>query len=221
MNHIAKYSALVLIMLLAFSGCEKRLRPQGKGPAAASTVLSGGTLLFQEEFSKDLSSWETKSKNWRIVDGRLYTGDAPNNNEGLWLKSPDLPANVRMEFQATSVKGNNPVFEGDIKCEFGGPTKEHVKGYVALFGGWKNSHSAICKGDEHGEGRLVIDDKTRVEEGKTYKIVLIRLNDEISWYVDDKLFLSVKDAAMIKGGAFGFNNWNSRVYFDNLKIFAL
>lgn len=215
------YAAIGLALLgIATGACEKKPRLQAKSQPEGS-VLKGGTLVFQEEFSKDLSLWETRSKNWRIVDGRLYTGDASNNNEGLWLKSPELPPNVRIEFDATSVKGNNPVFEGDIKCEFGGPKREHVSGYVALFGGWKNSLSAICKGDEHGQGQLVKDSQLKVEEGKTYHFAIIRMNSDISWYLDGKLFLNIQDKAVLTGGAFGFNNWNSRVYFDNLKIFSL
>ncbi len=221
------------VSLVFAAGCEKQLRLSGgkagagqKGSKESSKPqmllgLTGGELLFQEDFGKDLAHWDTRSRHWRIVDGRLYTGDGKNNNEGLWLKGIQLPADVRIEFEATSVKGNNKVFQGDIKVEFGGPAPEHVSGYVALFGGWDNSLSAICKGDEHGEGRLAIDTERRVEENKTYKFAVARVGTEVFWYLDGALFLYVKDDAIIKGGSFGFNNWNSRVYFDNLKIYAL
>lgn len=224
MNRQVIIGALCLLAVASLSiACQKNPRPVGK-PSPANTGLTGGTEIFSEDFSKDLANWETRSTRWKIVDGRLFTGDGPNNNQGLWLKAPDLPANVRIEFDATSVQGNNSVFEGDIKCEFGGKVKDHQDhklGYVVLFGGWKNSLSAICKGDEHNEGQLVKDADKRVEENKTYRFQIVKMGNDITWYLDGKLYLNVRDAEVLTGNVFGFNNWNSRVYFDNLKIFAL
>lgn len=222
-----KQIILGLVCLLAVASlsmaCQKNPRVTGR-PEPAKTGLTGGKEIFSEDFSKDLANFETRSKLWKIVDGRLYTGDGPNNNQGLWLKAPDLPPNVRIEFDATSVQGNNPVFEGDIKCEFGGKVKEHQDhklGYVVLFGGWKNSLSAICKGDEHGENQLVKDAAKKVEDNKTYRFQIVKMGNEISWYLNGELYLTVRDPEVLTGHVFGFNNWNSRVYFDNLKIYAL
>ena len=209
-------AALALLVLLP--GCKKRPRTRAL-PAEAG--LSGGKLLFEDDFEKGLGKWEPEGSNWKVVQGRLYTGDAPNENKGVWLSTPALPPNVRIEFTATSVKGNNPAFEGDIKCEFGGEAKEHAAGYIVIFGGWKNTLSSIAKKDEHGEGRLVVDGARRVEEGRTYAFAVVRLGDQIKWYLDGELFLTARDAEPLAGGAFGFNNWNSRVYFDNVRVFSL
>ena len=208
----------ILVVSGLVSGCKKRPRQRAL-PADAG--LTGGELLFSEDFSGDLSAWTVESENWKIVDGRLYTGDKTNQNKGAWLKDVKLPENVRMEFEATSVKGNKPVFEGDFKFEFGGDKAEHASGYIIIFGGWKNTVNTIARGDEHGEGRLAVDERLKVEEDKTYKMQVIRLNGEVKWFVDGKLLLRVKDEEPALGGAFGFNDWNSRVYFDNLRVYAL
>jgi len=187
----------------------------------AQAGLTGGKLVFEDDFEKGLSSWSPEGKNWKVVDGRLYTGDTANDNNGVWLNAASLPPNVRVEFTATSVKGNNPAFEGDIKCEFGGETKEHAAGYIIIFGGWKNTLSSIAKKDEHGDGRLAVEATRKVEEGRTYAFAVVRLGNQIMWYLDGDLFLSTRDEEPLAGAAFGFNNWNSRVYFDNVRVFAL
>jgi len=209
---------VLLLLVAAAPGCKKRPRPKGL-PAQAG--LTGGKILFEDDFSKGAGNWELTSSNWKVVDGRLYTGDKPNDNKGAWLKEPALPADVRIEFTATSVKGNNPAFEGDIKSEFGGTNRAHASGYIVIFGGWKNTLNTIARGDEHGEGRLAVDAARRVEEGRTYRFALVRIGREIKWYLDGELLLSVKDEAPATGGDFGFNNWNSRVYFDNVKVYSL
>jgi hypothetical protein len=208
---------VVLLSVLPVGGCKKR--PHARG-LPAEMGLTGGRMLFEEEFSGKLDRWETTSKNWRVVDGRLYTGDRPNDNAGLWVTGVSLPVNARLEFEATSVQGNSPVFEGDVKCEFGGEKSEHLSGYIVIFGGWKNTLNTIAKQEEHS-GRLGTDSTVKVEENKTYRFQIVRLGGEIKWFIDGKLLLRVQDDLPLGGGAFGFNNWNSRVYFDNFKIYAL
>lgn len=211
--------AVVLVFVATgVTSCKKRPRRRPLPPDAG---LTGGTLVFEDDFSGGLEKFIVESDNWKIVDGALYTGDKPNENKGVWLKDTDLPADFRVEFTARSVKGNQKVFQGDMKCEFGGTKKVHADGYIIIFGGWKNTVNTIAKKDEHGKGRLVVDGKTKVKQDNEYRFQVVRLGNEIKWFLDGKLLLSVRDNEVLKGGAFGFNNWNSRVYFDNLKVFAL
>lgn len=221
MEGTARVLALLMISLMILAGafgCKKRPR---RRPLPPNAGLTGGTVIFEENFAGGLEKWEAKSTNWKIVDGQLYTGDRPNNNKGIWLKEPALPADVRIEFTARSTKGKKPVFEGDLKCEFGGDKKEHASGYIIILGGWKNTVNTIAKHDEHGKGRLAVDSKVKVEEDKVYRFQVVRLGDEVKWFLDGKLLLKVKDKEPLVGTVFGFNNWNSRAYFDNLKVFAL
>lgn len=209
---------VTIVLFICLVGCEKQLRVE---TVSEEKLLKSGKLIFEEDFAKDLKNWQVDSPNWKIVDGQLYTGDRPNDNKGIWLKGISLPANVRMEFDSTSTKGNLAAFPGDTKFEFGGKEYVHASGYIVLFGGWNNQTNAIARGDEHKQGQLVVDSEKRVEEDKKYHWTVIKYNNNISWYLDGKPFLSVKDESPSDGGDFGFNNWNSRVYFDNVKIFAL
>lgn len=209
---------LIFVLFINMIGCEKQLRVES---VSEEKLLKSGKLIFEDDFSKDLKNWQAESSNWKIVEGQLYTGDRPNENKGLWLNNVSLPTNVRIEFDSTSIKGNLSAFPGDTKFEFGGKDYVHASGYIILFGGWSNQTNAIARGDEHKQGQLIVDSEKKVEEDKKYHWTVIKYNNQISWYLDGKLFLSVKDDSPSDGGDFGFNNWNSRVYFDNLKIFAL
>ena len=186
----------------------------------ADAGLTGGRLVFEEDFSMGLENFIVKSDNWKIVDQRLYTGDRPNANKGVWLKDQALPRDVRIEFTATPVSGKSKEFQGDVKCEFGGTKSEHADGYIIILGGWNNALNTIARKDEH-VGRLVVDSKFKVTPDTAYRFQVVRLGKEIRWFLDGDLLLVTRDEKVLTGGAFGFNNWNSRVYFDNLKVFAL
>lgn len=217
----SRVCVLGLALLILVPSCRKDSRPLPLPPQADTVGLTGGESIFEEDFSAGLDRWQTSSRNWSLVQGALSTGDKMNRNEGIWLKNVALPRNVRIEFDAKSVKGNNTAFQGDIKCEFGGDEPEHASGYIVIFGGWVNTKNLIARKDEHNDGPMVVEADTRVEENRTYRFAVVRLGTEIRWYLDGKLFLKANDPEMLTGGVFGFNNWNSRVTFDNVKIFQL
>jgi hypothetical protein len=217
MPRTALLLAVLCLFVATLPSCEKKRRVLVQ---QAPSELKGGKLIFEEAFGAGLENWATASKQWRVEEGRLSSGDGPCENEGLWLKGVDLPPSVRIEFEAQSVKGNNPVFEGDLKFEFGGTEPKHLSGYILIFGGWKNSLNTIAKQEEH-TARLVVDRETKVQEGKTYKVAVVRKGGRISWFLDGSPFLTVQDKTPLNGPIFGFNNWNSRFFVDNLKIYKL
>lgn len=217
MLRVLPVAVMLSLLLPGLISCEKNRRVFQD---SNRRFLSGGELLLSEDFERGLDRWSNASGNWRIEKGRLFSGDKAEENQGLWLKEALLPANVRVEFDAESVKGNNKVFQGDMKFEFGGDKPQHLSGYIVIFGGWKNSLSTIAKNEEH-TGRLVIDTAKKVVEGKKYHVAFVRYGKELRWYLDGELFMQVKDKDVLGGGVFGFNNWDSRFFVDNLKIFKL
>lgn len=161
----------------------------------------------------------------RIVDGALSTQGSYNHP--LWLRKK-LPRNVIVEFDAWS---NSMV--GDIKVELFGdgvsydPDRGRYKssGYVFIMGGWNNSKSMIARGDEHGKD-LVERRRPKVEPGKRYRWKIKREDDVIEWWVDDseRPFLTYEDNNPLVGDGheyFGFNNWESDSWFDNLSVTPL
>lgn len=172
------------------------------------------TLPFTDEFARFEvgEHYFSTGGAWQIEGEELFAPGVKNNP--LWLKA-SLPRDVVVEFDARSESE-----DGDLKVEIFGNGRDHASGYVLIFGGWKNTVSAIARLDEHGRDRLDRRDR-KVQRGKTYRFRIERRGSLLSWFVDDELFLELDDPAPLHGKGhdrFGFGGWQADLYFDNLSI---
>lgn len=203
-----------------------------KPPVAADPPLS---KPFLDDFSRDElgDDWRATSERWRIDDGRLCVNDA--RNHPLWLRRR-VPTNARIEFTATSYSS-----DGDIKVELWGDGRSaatgtsynDATGYLAIFGGWKNQFHVLARLDEHATDRPEIELNARgsdlrarpVEQGVEYAFKIERADGKtLRWLVDDIELFNFQDKSPLVGEGheyFGFNNWQVKVCFDNLKIVPL
>jgi len=157
--------------------------------------------------------------NWRIENGWLRVDGAKNHP--LWLLRT-LPGDVRVELDARS---DSP--EGDIKVELFGDGASHATedsyeatSYVVIFGGWNNSKNVLARMDEHGDDR-VVGKPWKVEPGRTYHFRIERVGGTLTVWVDDQVLVQMDDPMPLRGRGhdhFGFNNWQSDLWFDNLRI---
>ena len=158
--------------------------------------------------------------NYRIENGKLNIQGA--HNHPLWL-AKRLPRDAEITLDVMS---RSP--EGDIKVEAWGDGQSHAtsKGaylatsYVFIFGGWGNRTSALCRMDEHASDRKTRSD-VKVEPNRTYRFRIRRKGQKVEWFIDGKPFLSMDDPQPLEGDRhayFGFNNWKSDLWFDNLSI---
>lgn len=208
----------------AFALCGLCAAGLGSGactPQGDPKLAPGG---FTDRFERsDLgSAWNNTGGPFRIVNGELHVRGA--HNRPLWLKRR-LPHDVHIEFDVRSEST-----DGDIKVEvFGdGVSKATTASYTAtsyvvIFGGWKNQLNVLARMDEHAHDR-VVGPSYKVVPGKTYHMKIERQGDIIQAWVDDKLLLKLEDPKPLSGPShdhFAFNNWESDVYFDNLKVEAL
>jgi hypothetical protein len=212
--------------------------PQQAPSAAAKTPNGADPLLtaaFQDDFSRpELGpDWHSTSPRWKSEGGKLCVSDA--RNHPLWLKRR-LPSNARIEFSATSYSD-----DGDIKVEIwgdgrsaaSGASYNDATGYLTIFGGWKNKFHVLARLDEHAPKRPEIkivpdgdDPRGRpVENGVEYTFKIERADGKtVRWLVDDIELFAFSDPAPLVGAGhdhFGFNNWQVKVCFDNLKILPL
>lgn len=179
---------------------------------------------FRDDFERsDLGSvWSTTGAPWAIRDGRLSVRGA--RNRPLWLRRT-LPRDVRIEFDAASTSP-----EGDIKVEiFGdGVSRAEANHYVAtsyviIFGGWNNSLNVLARLDEHGADRIV-GPAMRVEPGRSYHFRIERQGSVLTVAIDGKQVMRLDDPSPLEGRGhdhFAFNNWETPLTFDNLRIEAL
>lgn len=188
----------------------------------------GDPVIGAEGFSDDFeraelgAAWNNTGGPYELRDGKLHVRGA--RNKPLWLKRR-LPRNVRIEFE---VRSDSP--EGDIKVELFGDgaskaTSESytATSYVVVFGGWGNSLNIIARMDEHASDRAV-GPRNPVERGRTYRMKIERSGNVVRAWADDVLLATMDDPQPLFGRGhdhFAFNNWQSDLWFDNLRITPL
>jgi hypothetical protein len=170
---------------------------------------------------------------WHIEGGRLCGEGAKNH--GIWLKRT-LPLNARIEFDAISLSP-----DGDLKAEVWGDGRSaatsisytNATSYIAILGGWHNKLHVLARINEHGNDRkeIVIDPKSDdprekpVVTGQHYHFKIERSDGKtVKWWVDGNEMLTWADSAPLFGPGhdhFGFNDWDVRVCFDNVRVVPL
>ncbi|MDD9968630.1 MAG: DUF6250 domain-containing protein [Myxococcales bacterium] len=185
----------------------------------------GDPALSPEGYSDDFereklgSDWHVTGGRYAIKRGMLNVSRA--RNRPMWLRRT-LPHDVRIEVDVRSESK-----EGDIKLELFGDgvskatsTSYTATGYVVIFGGWKNTLNVLARMDEHGDDR-VVGPPHKVVPGKTYHMKIERRGGTITAWVDDHELVRMEDPKPLYGPGhdhFGFNNWQSELWFDNLRI---
>lgn len=199
--------------------------------AAAAAVLAGCPKpeVISAPFSDDFQRVELGAQYlntggpYEIVDGQLNVKGAYNHP--LWLRKR-LPRDATIELDVISKSA-----AGDIKIEAWGDGRSHATtrgaytatSYVFIFGGWGNRVATLVRLDEHAADRVQRSD-VRVVPGQRYRFKITRKGKRVAWQIDGKPFLALDDPQPLEGeghDAFGFNNWESDLYFDNLRITPL
>jgi hypothetical protein len=205
---------MLAALVVALFGCKVKEPPAIKDP-------------FADKFERsDLGgNYHATGDGYAIVDGALSARGA--RNHPLWLKRK-LPRDVRIELDAWSTERR-----GDIKVEVFGDGRSFdpdggayvATGYALIFGGWHNSKSMIARLDEHGSEVAQRTD-VKVVPNQRYHWKIERKGKVIRWFIDDMdaPFLQLEDPRPLEGAGheyFGFNNWETDTWFDNLVITPL
>jgi hypothetical protein len=188
-----------------------------------------------EERASNLGpNWmQVRTSAWRIENGKLCGQGA--HNHGVWLTKV-LPVNARIEFDAMSTSDH-----GDLKAEVWGDGRSGATGvsynnatsYLAILGGWKNTLHVLARLDEHGADRMAIkvdpesDDPRQkpVVKGQVYRFKIERTDGKtVRYSVDGVEYHAFVDAAPLVGAGhdhFGFNEWEVKTCYDNVKVTPL
>lgn len=174
-----------------------------------------------------------KTNAWRVENGKLCGQGA--HNHPVWLNRV-LPVNARIEFDAVSQSD-----EGDLKVEVWGDGRSfatstsytNATSYLAILGGWKNTSHVLARINEHGTDRKEIkvdkesdDPRQRpVQKGQVYHFKVERTDGKtVRWFVDGIEYLKWDDPQPLVGQGhdhIGFNEWEVKVCFDNVKVTPL
>jgi hypothetical protein len=204
------------------------------GPAYAGAPGDGGPGVADAAGFEPGPDWvETSAGTWHIEGGRLCGEHAKNH--GIWLKRV-LPVNARIEFDAVS---QSP--DGDLKAEYWGDGRSfatalsytNATSYLTIFGGWHNTFHVLARINEHAADRKEItvdknsDDPREkpVMAGQLYHFKVERTDGKtVRWWVDGNEMLTYPDVAPLVGAGhdhFGFNDWDVKVCFDNVRVAPL
>jgi hypothetical protein len=202
-------------------------------PSAVVPVTDGGDAS-SPGWVEPSADWMTTAPGiWHIEGGRLCGEHAKNH--GIWLKRV-LPTNARIEFDATSMSP-----DGDIKAEIWGDGRSYATAlsytnatsYLTILGGWHNKFHVLARINEHGNDRKEItidpasDDPREkpVVAGQSYHFKVERIDGKtVRWWIDGNEMLSYPDTAPLMGPGhdhFGFNDWDVKVCFDNVRVVPL
>lgn len=91
------------------------------------------------------------------------------------------------------------------------------------LGGWHNSVNVLARLDEHAADRRQRVGP-RVVPGQRYHFQVERRARVLRWLLDGNPMLEWDDPEPLAGPGhehFAFNNWETRVHFDNLRITPL
>lgn len=210
----------------------------GAAPAASSSASAAATPPVSVNDNGGLGpDWIVVAgagpSPWHLEQGRLCGRNA--RNRGVWLNRT-LPVNARIEFDAET-----DAAEGDLKAEVWGDGQTGATGisytnatsYLVIFGGWKNTLHVLARLNEHGTDRKVIEIKPTTDEfreravapGTVYHFKVERSDGKsVRWWVNDTEMLTYEDPNPLVGTShdhFGFNDWQVRVCFDNVKVTPL
>ena len=209
----------------------------GNEPAAPAASASGSasadTAPPHPANALGPNWYQSQTNAWHIENGKLCGQGA--RNHGVWLQKP-IPINARIEVDAVS---DSP--QGDLKAEFWGDGQSsattvsytNATSYQTIYGGWKNTEHVLARINEHGTDRKEIkvdpdsDDPRQkpVTGGQIYHFKVERADGKtVRWYIDGLEFLTFPDSAPLAGVGhdhFGFNDWDVKVCFDNVKVTPL
>ncbi len=205
------------------------------GDAAGRTDGPAAIALEDETGAGSLGPdwYQAQTNAWHIENGRLCGQGA--HNHGVWLKRV-LPINARIEFDAVS---DSP--DGDLKAEVWGDGQSaatsisytNATSYIVIMGGWKNTFHVLARLNEHGSDRkqIKVDDTSDdprekpVTPGQIYHFKIERTDGKIvHWSVNGLEYLTYPDPTPLAGighDHFGFNDWEVKVCFDNVKVTPL
>jgi hypothetical protein len=228
------------VMKVAFEDDFERPVPAAPGTASAAPSLpsdssaESATPDAVSSFLEPGPDWiATGPGIWRVEAGRLC--GEHGKNHGIWLKRV-LPINARIEFDAMSQSA-----DGDLKAEYWGDGRSYATAlsytnatsYLTILGGWHNKFHVLARINEHGNDRKEIavdpnsDDPREkpVITGQRYHFKVERADGKTAkWWVDGNEMLSYVDSAPLAGGGhdhFGFNDWDVKVCFDNVRVVPL
>ena len=181
-----------------------------------------GKKLFEEDFQSDEAkmSWGAEEGIWSLVDG-AYRGSRP---------AEDKPFVSTAKFGEPS----SFVLKGRFKLD---EVRHHLAAiyfrsnanrYYVIKNQFRNGSWLSVKDDKlpsglhFSGGEVVLQTPFPYRSGHWYNFTLVVTPEEVDYYVNDRLMLSLKEKLILAPGKVGIGGWGGPpTYFDDIAIYEL
>jgi rhamnogalacturonan endolyase len=213
-------------------------------PAADTASLSGGTLIYSDDFttSLDTSRWIVEMA--PAPNSSVYTKDNKlvldtKGGVTVWLNQL-LSKNIRIEYDRKVVVAdgandrlsdlnnfwmakdprNKNLFTRNGVLE----SYDSLQLYYVGMGGNSNRTNRFRKYEGNGERRLLLeytDQAHLLQANKVYHIAIVVKNGVTSFWVDGQCYFFYNDAAPLLQGYFGFRSTKSHQEITKFRVYQL
>jgi len=212
----------------------------------AHLELPQGTLIYQDDFSGDLSNWVVEQMDRgtsTIEEGRLVINDIKGCT--VWFRHK-LSGPVLIEYEVTMVdEGGKFDRVSDLNCFWmavdpknpedifanksrnGAFKKYHpLRTYYVGYGGNNNSTTRLRRYPGGGPRPLLPEHDLKDARfmnvpNKTVKIQIVANEERIQFLRDGEMVFDFEDNEPYTEGWFGFRTVRSHMRIDNFKVFEL
>lgn len=227
-----------LMVLLFFAGnlfAQHSIKHSGK---------ADWQLIFRERFSQplDTSLWHIELQPSPGSFAETRKGKLVLQTDGgvtVWLKEK-LKGNIRICYDRKVIMKGGPkdrlsdlnqfwmasdptgaaFFSRDGKLE----AYNNLQLYYVGMGGNYNKTTRFRKYDGKENRELIAeytDSSHLLEANKWYHIEIVVQDDDVSFWVNQQKYFSLRDPAVLEEGYFGFRSTKSNQLIDNLKVYQL
>ena len=188
-------------------------------PPPAAEELPGNMVIFEDFEDNNIDNWIKISGEWTAAGG--YLMQSSHATPAVILTGNEKVDNYILEFDAKKSSGS----EGFYVVI--GSKMDNKTCLVWNVGGWGNKKSIILSYrniayNQHSQLKAT-ESRFTVEENKWYHVKVIVNGAHIECYLDQNKLIDYSDpeVAALSTGRIGIGTYNTKAYFDNVKLTRL
>lgn len=184
----------------------------------ASQAVDNGNVLFFDDFeSGDLKNWQVLGGDWFAMDGKLVQNG--KHKPAYILAGKSEWEDYCFEVEAERIDGTHGFM-------FVVHSPDSKKAIALNLGGWSNSRTALLLYSNLMGSSSIFNQTScsvQVKSDRKYKVKIVIEGSSIKCYLDSALIIDFTDPEIYKlrNGKIGLGTWDTRAYFDNVKVTKL
>jgi len=238
-------TATTLALVVTMMTAQAQLFPRLEHPVVEDQPYKLGEVLYQEDFSGDLSNWQPEGEvHPKITEGRMEV-DTPSGLTTWFKQNLSGPVMIEYERQVWAMGGANDRVS-DVNCFWMASDPEHpddfwarsewrggdFKNYATLtlyYVGYGGGNNTTCRFRRY-TGQAPPPDPIQHYDGNphylivpshTYKFQLVFYDGLVQYLRDGEVIFVYQDPEPYDEGYFGFRTVRNHEFIDNFKVYRL